>query len=337
MAAVADDIRTLDGADPRALPDDVLTSTRPVLLRGLVRDWPMVRAAQQGAKAAIDYLRAVDPGTTVDVMVGAPTIGGRFFYNDDLSGFNFHRERAPLSAMLAAMQRHLDDPAPPALYVGSTTIDTALPEFRRHNDVDLGARDPLASIWIGNRTRIAAHQDVPDNLACVAAGRRRFTLLPPDQLANLYVGPIDFTPAGQAISLVDFTAPDLGRFPRFADALAQAIVVELDPGDAVFIPSLWWHHVEALDAFNVLVNYWWRHSPAWMDSPMNALMLALMSLRDLPPHERDAWRDIFEHYVFAPDASTADHIPDAARRVLGPLDANTARELRARLLKRLNR
>ncbi|GAB1594837.1 cupin-like domain-containing protein [Lysobacter claricitrinus] len=337
MAATAEAIRTLTGADPRALPDDVLTSKQPVLLRGLIRDWPLVQAARRGAGEAIDYLRVQDRGAIVDVMVGPPAIDGRFFYNDDLSGFNFHRERAPLAAMLDAMQRHLDDASPPALYVGSTTIDTALPALRADNDVDLGARDPLASIWIGNRTRIAAHQDVPDNLACVAAGRRRFTLFPPEQLANLYVGPIDFNPAGQAISLVDFAAPDLASYPRFAKALEHAIVVELDAGDAVFIPSLWWHHIEALDTFNVLVNYWWRRSPAWMDSPMNALMLALMTIRDLPSTERDAWRDIFEHYVFAPDADTVDHIPPAARRVLAPLDAATARELRARLLKRLNR
>ncbi|MDT1899301.1 cupin-like domain-containing protein, partial [Acinetobacter baumannii] len=81
------------------------------------------------------------------------------------------------------------------IYVGSTTIDGALPGFRAENDVDLGPRDPLASIWIGNRTRIAAHYDLPDNLACVAAGRRRFTLFPPGQQHNLYIGPIDLPPA----------------------------------------------------------------------------------------------------------------------------------------------
>ena len=216
-------------------------------------------------------------------------------------------------------------------------MDTFLPGFRGHNDLALGDEDALASIWIGNRTRIAAHQDVPDNIACVVAGRRRVTLFPPDQLRNLYIGPLDFTPAGQAISLVDFAAPDLERFPRFAEAMRHAQVAELGPGDAVFIPSMWWHHMEGLDAFNALVNYWWRDAPGWMDTPMNVLMYALMTLRDLPAHERETWREVFRHYVFEADADTAGHIPDTARRVLSPLDEDRARELRARLLKRINR
>jgi hypothetical protein len=100
---------------------------------------------------------------------------------------------------------------------------------------------------------------------------------------------------------------------------------------------MWWHHVESLEAFNVLVNYWWRQSPAWMDTPMNVLMYALMAIRDLPPHERDHWQEIFRHYVFEADADTAAHIPEHARRVLAPLDEARARWIRERLLQRLNR
>src|SRR5206468_367295 len=83
---------------------------------------------------------------------------------------------------------------------------------------------------------------------------RRFTLFPPEQLQNLYVGPLDFNPAGQAISLVDHAAPDLERFPRYAEALQHAQVAELEAGDAIFIPSMWWHAVEALAPFNALVK-----------------------------------------------------------------------------------
>lgn len=317
------------------LTDAILQSTEPLVLRGLVAHWPVVLAAR--ARQGESYLRRFYQGATVTALLGGPEIDGRFFYNDDISGFNFAPVHAKLDAILDELRKHADAAGPPAIYVGSTTVDTCLPGFRDANDVDLGARDALASIWIGNRTRIAAHYDLPDNLACVAAGRRRFTLFPPAQLSNLYVGPLDFTPAGQAISLVDFTRPDLERFPRFAQAMEHALVAELGPGDAIFIPSMWWHHIEALDPFNVLINYWWRQSPPYMDTPTNALMMALMTIRDLPPAQRTAWQEIFRHYVFEADTATSRHIPPQALRVLAPLDGDAARVLRAQLLKKMNR
>lgn len=314
-----------------------LAPTEPLVLRGLVAHWPLVQAARASAPAAIDYLRGFDGGKPVTAQVAPPEIQGRFFYNAAMDGFNFRSERVPLAVALATLRNYLDDPHPPAIYIGSTTVDTWLPGLRQANPLELAPADPLASIWIGNRTRIAAHQDLPDNLACVAAGRRRFTIFPPAQLPNLYIGPLDFNPAGQAISLVDFDAPDLQRFPRFAQAMEQAQAAVLEPGDALLLPSLWWHHIQSLEAFNVLVNYWWRQSPEWMDTPMNALMLAILSVRDLPPEQRRDWRAMFEHYVFDAGAQTAAHIPEPARRVLAPLDSERARWLRARLLQRLNR
>ncbi len=337
MLPIAKQVRTLTGLDPQALPDDVLRSTQPLVLKGLVSEWPVVKAAQQSGPAAAQYVRSFYRGAAVEAFFGAPKFGGRFFYNDDLTGFNFHPERLTLDAVLDEIDRHAPEAQPPGIYVGSTTLETCLPGFRAHNDVELGDRDPLASVWIGNRTRIAAHYDAPDNLACVAAGHRRFTLFPPEELQNLYVGPLDLTPAGQPISLVDFANPDLGKFPKFADALKNAQLAELEPGDAIFIPSMWWHHVEALDSFNVLVNYWWKQTPDYMDPAMNALMMAIMCVRDLPPAQRKAWANIFDHYVFEADGETAAHIPPRARRMLGPMDDTATRMLRAHLQKKMNR
>lgn len=329
-------IREIAGIDPQTLGDDILTSSQPLVLRGLVANWPMVQAALQSSRAASAYLRGLYRDATVGAFLGMPEIRGRFFYNDDISGFNFRPVKSKLDTILDEIARHEHAAHPPAIYVGSTTIDTCLPDFRKANDVNLGGRNALASIWIGNQTRIAAHHDLPDNLACVAAGQRRFTLFAPEEIGNLYVGPVDFTPAGQAISLVDFHNPDLGRFPRFTTALEHAQVATLGPGDAIFIPSLWWHHVEGLDPFNVLVNYWWRQSPAWMDTPMHALTLAMMTVRDLPPAQREAMKALFDHYVFDAGAA-ATHIPANARRSMAPMTEEMMRELRARLLQRLNR
>ena len=337
MLPNAERIREVAGVDPRALPDEVLASTEPLVLRDLAADWGMVRAALESQAAATAYLRRFYKDSSVVVMSGEPAIGGRFFYNDDLSGFNFKTYRTGLDLVLGELARFAGHSNSPSTYVGSSAIDTVLPGFRAENDFNFGSRAPLASIWIGNRTRIAAHHDLPDNLACVVAGHRRFTLFPPEQIANLYVGPLDFTPAGQPISLVDFARPDYQRFPRFAEALKAARLAELGPGDAIFIPSMWWHHIESLDAFNVLVNYWWRQSPAHMDAPIGALMLALMTVRDLPKEQRAAWENLFRHYVFRAGDETTAHIPEHARGSLGALDANLVSGLREIVLARLNR
>lgn len=337
MLAISNKVRELTGVDPHALPDDVLRSTQPLVLKGLVAQWPMVRAGLESNQSAIAYIRKFYRDATVGALLGGPDIEGRFFYNEDLSGFNFKPVKLKLDVMLDEVERHKDAARPPAIYVGSTTVDTCLPGFRGENDLGFGDRQPLVSIWLGNRTRIAAHHDLPDNVACVVVGHRRFTLFPPEQLQNLYIGPLDFTPAGQAISMVDFARPDLQRHPKFAEAVKHAQVATLEPGDAIFIPSMWWHHIEALDTLNVLVNYWWRQSPAFMDSPISALMLAIMTVRDLPKEQRDAWFNLFRHYVFEADENTAAHIPDGARRALAPMDADLVRDIRARLLQRLNR
>jgi hypothetical protein len=346
MLPVSKRVRVFEGAAFAAggavrIPDELLRATTPYVVRGLAADWPLVRAARTSADAADAYLRRfynnAKVGATVGAMLATPDVGGRFFYNEKLDGFNFHSMRARLDHVLDELKVQRGRSNPAAVYVGSVSIDDALPGLRRENDVDLGGHDALASVWIGNRSRIAAHYDLPDNLAVVAAGERRFTLFPPDQLGNLYIGPVDFTPAGQAISLVDFAHPDYERFPRFRDALAHAEVAEMGPGDALFIPSMWWHHVEALAPFNVLVNYWWRQSPDWMDTPTNALMLALLTMRGLPPEQRRAWQEIFRHYIFESDEASLAHIPAGARYALAPLDEDGARVLRGQLLKRINR
>jgi len=225
--------------------------------------------------------------------------------------------------------------SPATFYVGSPRIDAVMPSFRADNDVPPLASRAFASIWLGNQSRIAAHYDAPDNIAIVVAGRRRFTLFPPQQSVNLYIGPLDFTPAGQPASLVDFHAPDFLRFPRFAEALKHAQCAVLEPGDAIFIPATWWHHVEGLDSFNVLVNYWWRQVEDYVGVPGDALLHALLAIKELPEAQRLAWRHLFDHYVFSPEPIT--HIPESIRGVLDSSNPSAMRQLRALLLNKLNR
>lgn len=324
---------------PVAALADVRDLQEPRVIRGLVAGWPLVQAATGSDTAAVAYLkRFINPALPAVATVAPPQAGGRIFYDASMQGFGFRREPVALDVALDTLLSHRDDAEPPLIYLGATTLETCLPGLDAANGVDLGGREALASIWIGNRSRVPTHQDLPDNLACVAAGRRRVLLFPPTQLENLYIGPLDVTPAGQPVSLVDPLAPDLARFPRFAEAWRDAQVAELGPGDAIFMPGMWWHHIEALDPFNVLVNYWWRRVPAWMDAPVNALMAAILCIRQLPAHERAIWQEVFRHHVFEFDeAGVAGHIPAPARGALAPLDEARAANLRRHLVQRLQR
>jgi hypothetical protein len=137
--------------------------------------------------------------------------------------------------------------------------------------------------------------------------------------------------------MVDFHAPDFAAHPRFADALSAAQVAVLEPGDALFIPSMWWHHVEGLAPFNILMNYWWRDTPRWLGQPQDALNHAILSIRDLPAADKAIWRALFEHYVFDSGSHLTDHIPEGGRGVLAPLTAETAGRLRSFLLRTLSK
>jgi hypothetical protein len=252
-----------------------------------------------------------------------------------MTAFNFEYRRMALKEALQQVRSHVDLPSPPSLYIGSTNVDHWLPGFREQNDLPIQHLAPLVSIWIGNQSRVSAHYDFPANIACVVAGHRRVILFPPEQLPNLYVGPLDFTPAGQPISLVDLSAPDYERFPKFREAVKTAQMSVLEPGDAIIVPSMWWHHLEALDAFNVLVNYWWRNSPSYMGPPLSALQHAILGLRDLPEAQRKQWRELFDFYVFNPDPDNFEHIPVAARGVLNPISEQTAQRIRKMLRDKL--
>jgi hypothetical protein len=308
----------------------------PFVVRGLVAHWPLVEAGRRSGREARDYLLRRRRNLPFTVSIGTPESGGRLFY-DDAMGMNFKTARAKLPEIFAQIDAAEGRADAPSIYLASIDVHEHFDGLHEENHVDLGTRSCLASIWMGTRTRIAAHNDFPENLACVAVGRRRFTLFPPDQFRNLYLGPVDNTPAGRAVSMVDFHAPDLDAHPRFVEALRHAEVAELGPGDAIYIPSMWWHHVEGLEDFNALVNYWWRETPRWLGQPQDALNHAMMAIRDLPKAEKALWRDLFDYYVFENSEEVVAHIPEGARSVLAPLTPESAGRIRAFLLRTLSR
>jgi len=336
-------VREYGAVDRATFDAEIRPTGRPAVLRGLAQDWPAVRAARESDEALVDYAKAFRrDDRPVGAIVGQPEIGGRFFYNDDMTALNFTRGLSPLFPFLDRLLRDRCHADPLAIAVQSEEIPSLLPGFERENALPLLDADVVPRAWIGNRIRVAAHYDLMENVGIVVAGRRRFTLFPPDQLPNLYPGPFELTPAGTPVSLVDLSGPDLERFPRFAEAAAEAESATLEPGDAIYIPFHWWHAVDSLEPVNFFVNYWWNDAtrtadPAEAPRGYDALLHAFYAFKGLPPDQRAVWRMVFDHYVFESNGDPAAHLPPSAKGILGPMTPEHRARIRATLRQVLGR
>lgn len=302
-------------ADPETFKAEVMARCEPALLRGAARHWEML--GDGGLSTLVETLLRFDVGRDAEVFVGANAIGAKYNYDATMAGFNFDRVPMPFADALAKILSSASLIDRPSMYMGSLTTETYLPGIEKTIDVPFIPQTVRPRVWIGHASVVACHYDVMDNVACVAAGRRRFTLFPPDAIKDLYVGPIDHTLAGQPIGLAVGSEPGDPRYPRFAQARDRAIVVELEQGDAIYVPKLWWHQVEALDDVNVLVNFWWDGFATGPDQPYTALLLALLAVAERPTAERAAWRAWFDHYVFRPDGHPLAFLPPERHGVLG--------------------
>jgi hypothetical protein len=333
--ASAKPVRSFRDIDAERFKREVATVYEPAILRGLVSDWPVVAAARRSPDEAADYLGRRDNGARVRAFLGHDGTNGRYSYQPNVDGFNFAVAETSLTNLLKTLR----DPAEAqrSIYMGSTETSRMLPSFASENVLPLPTGpggEPR--MWIGNQSRVAPHYDEADNIACVVSGKRRFIFFPTEQVANLYVGPLDWNPAGQPISMVDLENPDFERYPKFREALAHALIADLDPGDAVYIPALWWHAVQATGDLNILVNYWWSDAPPDAGSPIHALGHGLLTVSHLPAAKREAWRALFDHYVFQLNGDPAEHLPESARGIIGRSTPGRRRMIKQFLMRALS-
>ena len=175
-------------------------------------------------RALKDYLAAFDAGARVEVFIGDPTIRGKYYYNPGLQGFNFERRMMKLIDAVDCILEAVDHPGARSVYVGSVPAGDCLPGFAADNSMPLPVSGAGPRIWLGTAANISSHYDTFDNLACVIAGRRRFTLYAPELIGRLYVGPLDNTMSGPPVSLAaSAPAGSETQFPLFEEIRDQAL------------------------------------------------------------------------------------------------------------------
>ncbi|WP_271077257.1 cupin-like domain-containing protein [Aurantiacibacter sp. MUD61] len=309
---------------------------RPAVMRGFVQDWPLLDAAKRSGQEAAAMIAQFDSGQPASVMVAPAETGGKFFYRPDLSGFNFEERQMSLGDVAHQVLSFAEQEKAPSLYAGSAETAKHLPGFENAHALPQRFAEAAGGsrIWLGTGSTVATHMDMTPNIAVCVAGPRTFTLFPPEVTGDLYLGPLHMTPAGPPVSMVDPDDPDLELYPRFAEAAAKAQRAELQPGDAIYIPALWWHHVRAKDRFNILVNFW--HENAQHGNPFTGFVHALWSIRDLPEPHRQAWKHWFHHFIFGDGAhAAADHLPEAVRLINGPASPRRDEAMRGFLIRTL--
>jgi len=308
--------------------DTIVRAERPVILKGLLESWPALAAGRQSPARMSAYLKAMDRGAPAPVMEAPASSGGRFSYGPDLREFAFSKRQAGISDTLDRIESLTGDPSAPYVAIQMLPLISHLPEFVLQNLMPLLPSQVMPRLWVGGPVRTQTHNDRDHNLACVIAGRRRFVLFPPEQVSNLYVGPLDNPPP---LSLVDPEAPDLERFPKYRDAYAAAQVAFLEPGDALFMPKYWWHHVTSLDPYNAMVNYWWGDTGVGLERTSDVFQTALLAFKDLPPGERAYWSEMFAAYVFGERGDAVAHIPEGLRGALGAMSPSFRAALKQQL------
>ena len=328
-------IEEWQSVDRAVFENEIFPTNRPAVLKGLLRDWPVVQAGRQSPTSVANYFKQFDTGGTVSAMVGPPQINGRLFYSDDFQGFNFGSENVSLSTALDTLVSLVEDPQPPAIALQALHVPDIMPSFLGENTMPLLDSAIAPRIWISNRSRIAAHFDNNHNIACVVSGSRRFTVFPPDQVGNLYIGPLLRTPGGTPTSVVDLRNPDYERFPKFRKALESAQEAILEPGDALYIPILWWHGVESLEPLNILANYWWNDAVSAHHKPFLSLVHCMALMSGLPAVERDVWRAFFDYFAFQADGDPGAHLPSDLRDVMGELSPEDRDQVIAFVAERL--
>jgi len=321
---------------PEQFRCEIIPNGEPVVIRRLVKNWPIVQHALNNPLAFCRYLMQFDRGQDFNTAIGPASTGGKIFYNSDMSGLNCRFEQKKLEASLRFLLDNINENPAPLLAIQSIQVPSFLTGLEHELPMPLVPANTEARIWIGGKTTVAAHYDPSENIACCIAGRRQFTLLRPDQISNLYVGPFEFTPSGTTVSMVDFDNPDYKKFPRFKHAEKATYSTLLEPGDAIYIPYLWWHHVKALDGINALMNYWWGSNAEQHCDPRHALLMSMMAMSNMPAHHKSAWQSMFTHYAFS-QAHDVSYIHEARRGILGRFEPEMLRGVKQAIVKALSR
>jgi hypothetical protein len=220
---------------------DVVAASRPLVMGGKPRGFrKLPRWTPEGLATRL--------GSRLVEVAASPT---------DVFDYGAEERRYDVAEMrFDRLVERVTQPVPgePRLYLMQQPL-RRFPELERELTLPRGlTRTPvLRHLWLGaagNCTPL--HYDTAHNLFAQIHGRKRFTVFEPGEGPRLF--PHALSSRHPHVSRVDPERPDLAAFPAFAGARASEVVLE--PGELLFLPARYWHHVRSLDV-SISVNTWW--------------------------------------------------------------------------------
>jgi hypothetical protein len=204
----------------------------PVIITGMMHDWQAI------ATWTPEYFKTQFGNVEVEVQVGRE--------DDPHHEINKtqHKRKVQLADYvdMVTCGGHNND-----YYMVASNRNLEKPEFQSL----LGDLNPLpdflnpqamrgpVKLWFGPAGTITPiHHDQVNVLAAHICGRKRWRLVSPRQTPLLYNYLAVF-------SKIDLENPDLEKYPLFKQV--DVLDVVLKPGEMIFVPVGWWHHVKALD------------------------------------------------------------------------------------------
>jgi len=321
-------------------------TSAPVILTGCLEDWPLYRSLREHPSDAEKVACVGEAIGSVPISYNTQA-GGQFGFDDNLvqswqTHLSTYEEFSRV--LLASRERQ----SPDAIYlqgfenydwdtfsarVGPIPYMTR--KITRPGTVDPGAvagrtKGPL--VWVGAGGQIVnLHIDPYKNFMSMLNGQKRVTLFPPAATHDLYVAPLDKQWANVIASRVQLTRWDRSAYPRVAQALKLGMKATLRAGEMLYVPPLWWHHVESSD-LNIMVNCWEDDIPELLlNVCLAGFMEAVVLFAGTSPTVRTAYRGMYYRYLFDLDPPAAagaveepGYVPDQAT-----LDRITANLLRA--------
>ncbi|GLR73110.1 cupin [Agaribacter marinus] len=319
--------------------EEIVPMNKPVILKGLVNDWPVLKKAKESSASLHEYLTAKSINTThtVRTFEAPKSINGRYFYNEGTDKYNFkEKDQSFAQAIKTIFELTQTQNQELSVYTGSIGIFPHVQGFIEENPHPFQLNSKIEPrFWLGNSSTVSTHYDEFDNIACLVSGKRTFTLFPTEQVKNLYPGPIDKSPAGAPMSMVDIDNPNFDKHPRYKDALEHALVAELAPGDGFYNPPLWWHNVRSEGDYCMLVNYFWLNDNRKLESPINTLLHGLYTLSHLSEAERKNWKYLIDYFVFKAEGEPLAHLNEAERGIFRKIDPQHAYDIRDYMLRNM--